>query len=97
MELRVHPAAREELNVALDWCQSRFGARVAAKLLHRFELAGELLMRQPDIGTPASSQARKLPLRRFPYTMVYRAEGKVVHVLALMHQNRTPDYWAKGR
>ncbi len=30
--------------------------------------------------TPARAQARKLPLRGFPYTIVYRVDGDVVHV-----------------
>lgn len=44
--------------------------------------------------SPSSSgQARKFPFGQFPYTLVYRIEGPVIHVLALMHQSRMPDYW----
>jgi toxin ParE1/3/4 len=97
MPLRVHPAARGELHRALEWSRGHFGARVAWRLQTRFEAAGEMLLRQPGIGTPARAEARKLPLRGFPYTIVYRVDGDVVHVLALMHQSRMPDYWVGRR
>lgn len=93
MDLLVHPAARRELNDALDWCHANYGRRVAARLLRRFDLAGQMLMREPGLGTLAPGSARTLPLRQFPYTLVYRVEGAVVHVIALMHQSRMPEYW----
>jgi len=48
------------------------------------------------LGTDAKAGARRLPMSRFPYTLVYRIEGEVIHVIALMHQSRMPDYW-RGR
>jgi toxin ParE1/3/4 len=40
---------------------------------------------------------RKLPLGRFPYTLVYRIDGDTVRVLAFMHQSRKPEYWLRRR
>ena len=91
--LRVHPAARREIDDAFDWCKAKYGRRVAARLLRRFELAGQMLMREPGLGTPAPSNARTLPLSDFPYTLIYQVEGAHIHVIALMHQSRLPDYW----
>lgn len=93
MQVVVHPAARQELSDALDWCQARYGPRVAARLLRRFNLAGKMLMREPGLGTPAFGGARTLPLRQFPYTLVYRVDGAVCDVVALQHQSRMPGYW----
>lgn len=96
MRLNVHPAARRELDAALEWSKATFGPRTAARLQRRFEQAGQMLMREPALGTPGEGQARRLPLNHFPFTLVYRVEGAVIHVLALMHQSREPGYW-KGR
>ncbi|MCB2022872.1 MAG: type II toxin-antitoxin system RelE/ParE family toxin [Burkholderiaceae bacterium] len=93
MQLIVHPAARRELDAALEWSKATFGRRTAARMQRRFEQAGRMLMREPAIGTSASRGARKLPLSSFPFTLVYRVEGSVIHVLALMHQSREPGYW----
>ena len=96
MTVWVHPAAQRELDDAFDWCRAKYGRSVAARLLRRFELAGQILVREPGLGTPASDSARTLPLNEFPYTLVYRVDGARLHVIALMHQSRMPGYW-QGR
>lgn len=101
MQIRVHEVTQRELHHAIDRSKALYGVRLAARLYRRFELAGELLMRQPEIGTPAAAGARKFPLRGFPYTLVYRVEGRaeesIIHILALSHQSRKPDYWVRRR
>jgi plasmid stabilization system protein ParE len=94
MHLAVHPAARLELERALDWVRGEFGPAVAARLRRRVDEAGRLILREPNLGTPAAAGARKFPLGSFPYTLVYRVEGESVHVVAFMHQSRMPEYWA---
>ena len=93
MRLVVHPAARLELDAALARSKVDFGPGTAARLLRRFDRSGQMLLGQPMLGTAASAGARKLPMSRFPYTLVYRIEGEVIHVIALMHQSRAPGYW----
>lgn len=95
MQIRVHPAAQQELNRAIDWCLKHYGRRLAVRLYRRFELAGELLLRQPEIGTQAVAGTRTLPLGAFPYTVVYRADESCIHILALSHQSRRPHYWVR--
>lgn len=96
MQLVVHPAARLELDAALGRSSIEFGPDTAARLRLRFDRSGLMLLRHPTLGTTTSAGVRKLPMGRFPYTLVYRIEGEVIHVIALMHQSRRPDYW-RGR
>ena len=93
MQIVVHPAAQQELDAALQWSKTTFGHGTATRLQRRFEQAGQMLMRQPAIGTPGASQARKLRLSRFPYSLVYRLHGDVIMVIAVAHQSRHPGYW----
>lgn len=95
MRLIVHPAARREFGQALAWTRAEFGSQVAARLQRRIAGVGRLLLREPEIGTPTVARARKFPLGPFPYTLVYRAEGEQIHVIALMHQRRLPEYWVR--
>jgi len=37
--------------------------------------------------------ARRLPLRRFPYFIVYRELQEYLEVVAFAHQSRRPGYW----
>lgn len=96
MRLVVHPAAQLELDAALARSKADFGPGTSGRLLRRFDRSGKMLLRHPTLGTVGGAGARKLPMGRFPYTLVYRLEGDVIHVIALMHQSRTPDYW-RGR
>jgi plasmid stabilization system protein ParE len=96
MRLIVHPAARRELDAAIEWSKASFGHRTAQRLQRTFDRAGRLLMHEPRIGTPDAAPVRKLQLGRFPYTLVYRVYGDVVIVIALAHQSREPGYW-QGR
>jgi plasmid stabilization system protein ParE len=93
MRLVVHPAAQGELDAALTRSRERFGPDVSARLLRRFDQSGQILLRHPTLGAVAAGQVRKLPMGPFPYTLVYRIEGDVIHVIALMHQSREPGYW----
>lgn len=95
MQVVVHPAAQRELDAALQWSKTTFGHRAAARLQRRFELAGQMLMRQPALGTLDAGQARKLRLGKFPYSLVYRSHGKVIMVIAVAHQSREPGYWTR--
>lgn len=95
MRLIVLPAAQREFDAALEWSKVTFGQGTAARLQRRFEQAGRMLMRQPALGAPASNQTRKLPLGKFPYSLVYRVQGQVIAVIAVAHQNRQPEYWKK--
>jgi len=97
--LIVHPAAVCELDEALTWCRERFGRRVSDNLLKQFDRAAALLKAHPELGTADDAGARRLPLPRFPYTLVYRiqGDGQQVVVLALHHQRREAGYWVERR
>jgi toxin ParE1/3/4 len=93
MQLIFHPAARLELDVALQWSKTAFRDRTAARLRRRFDQAGQMLIREPALGASVSSQARRFPLRQFPYTLGYRVQSETITVIAVTHQSREPGYW----
>ena len=102
MHLLVHPAAECEMAHALAWARQNFGAAVSVRLAQRIGQAGELLLREPDLGTPAAAGTRQLPLTGYPYSLVYRVTGRVagsevMHVLAFRHHSRLPNYWKRRR
>lgn len=47
----------------------------------------------PDAGSPLGKRDRRRAVSGFPYSIVYRAEGERVLVLAVMHHRRKPGYW----
>lgn len=56
------------------------------------------LGRWPDAGVALESLTidpplRRVPVRRFPYHVVYLLTDHAVRILAVAHDRRRPDYW----
>lgn len=94
MILEFRPAARRELVAALRWYLSDGGPAVAERFAGVVEHATRLLTAMPQLGTPShAGPTRSWPLKRFPYTLVYRVQGELLTVMAVAHQSREPGYW----
>lgn len=76
----------------------RYYATFAPELGHEFvievERACSLLAEHNALGPRCDSRHRRLALRRFPYTIIYRVDGAVVRIVAVAHKRRGPEYWA---
>lgn len=85
---------------------ARFYAREAnAELGHAFvseferstfERSTELLLGQPHLGSVWRGVVRRLPMRRFPYNVIYYLRESEIRILAIAHQSRKPGFW-RGR
>lgn len=71
-------------------------AELGQAFLSEFERSIELLLEHPKFGAVWRGATRRLPLRRFPYSLVYELREDEVRVLAVAHQRRRPGFW-KGR
>ena len=47
----------------------------------------------PLSGSPTSKNARRILVKDFPFSVVYRLTDDGVTVLAVAHNSRYPDYW----
>ncbi len=98
----IRPAASQELAEAAVHYRIEAGLALALAFTQAVQLAMNQLEREPRLGTPApfeSASRRGLrcwPLRRFPYTLIYRHQGELPTLLAVAHQRRAPAYW-RGR
>jgi plasmid stabilization system protein ParE len=92
----LHPQAASELEEAFHFYSEQGGARLAQTFLAEFERVATLLVSNPDFGTPSSGGRRSFPLRRFPYSLIYRAKAAEITILVVGHQHRRPGYW-RGR
>jgi plasmid stabilization system protein ParE len=97
--LGIDPAAEEELRAAVAWYEMQrrgLGARFFAEVGRVLDL----ILRHPGIGSPvprvrAQYGTRRVPLRRFPYFIVYREQGEEIQVIAVAHASRKPGYWRR--
>jgi hypothetical protein len=85
------PARREFLAqvVRYDQEQSGLGARFTSAV----EEATALAIAFPLAGSSASKNTRKVLLKQFPFSVVYRADDNGIVVFAIAHHSRRPGYW----
>ena len=96
--IRVEDAARNELRVVVAWYEERrrgLGGEFFAEVEHTLDL----IERHPGLGAsvprvPIERGTRRLPLRRFPYTIVYREAETEIQIIAFSHSSRKPGYWS---
>lgn len=93
MNVSVSPAAQQELIDGALFYAERADRELGLAFIAEFEHARELLSTNPEIGAQWRGSTRRLPLRRFPYNLVYQIRPQEVWVVALAHQRRRPVYW----
>lgn len=53
----------------------------------------ELIRHYPEVGQPLGPRLRKLVIKRFPYSLIYRWDEQHILILAVAHHRRRPGYW----
>lgn len=96
MSWSLSPAAEEELNQAAAYYREQASVALAGAFLDEFERAANLIVEHPGLGTLASRGRRLMPLRRFPFSLLYRVEVDEIRISAVAHHRRRPGYW-RGR
>lgn len=79
MTYSLHPEAAKELEDAFTFYREQGGIGLAHAFLAEFERVASLLVSNPDFGTPSRGGRRSFPLRRFPYSLIYRAYDRCLH------------------
>lgn len=87
-----HPEVKEDIQSTYHWYQEQaegLGDDFLAELEASYEVISEL----PDTWPIFQKNFRRYLLARFPYSVVYRKRGKIIFVVAIMHNRRKPGYW----
>jgi plasmid stabilization system protein ParE len=68
------------------------------RLWSDIKAAIELISEHASIGEPVRrigvrESVRRVPLRRFPFLLVYREHPDHLEIVALAHTSRKPKYW----
>ena len=97
MSYSLHRGAELDLLEAARFYRREGGAKLANRFLDEFERVAGLLVRFPDIGTPAGDLCRVQSLHDFPYSVIYRVTEGHIRVLVVRGHLRDPEYGASRR
>lgn len=96
MSPSVSPEAEWELTDGALFYARESGADLGLAFIAEFERSLALLCTHPELGA-SWRKRRRLPLRKFPYSVVYYVRGEELRVVALAHHARRPEYWARRK
>lgn len=98
--VRPNAEAEEEFRHYIRWYENET-AGLGDRLWSEIEAAIELISARPAIGEVVRrirvrGTVRRIPLRHFPFLLVYREHHDHLEIVALAHTSRKPNYW-RGR
>ncbi|MCD6197453.1 MAG: type II toxin-antitoxin system RelE/ParE family toxin [Deltaproteobacteria bacterium] len=92
MTFSFHPAARRELNEAVDYyedCQPGLGY----EFLEEVYATIARILHYPNAWSQISRRARRCLTKRFPYGVIYQVKEDHIRIVAVAHSHRRPGYW----
>ena len=93
MSYHFHPEAESEHLETVAYYETR-QAGLGASYLAEFESVMEGVCEAPNrYPIERSPDIRRISLRRFPFTVLFRESEGTVQVLAVAHHHRRPSYW----
>jgi toxin ParE1/3/4 len=93
LKVGLHPLATHDLNTATNDYKKNATRTIASNFLMEFRRSVALIGQFPKLATKADGVFRRLPLNRYPYTLIYLVEVNEVRIMAVAHDRSAPDYW----
>ena len=78
--------------IAHRWYRAR-SHDAAMRFRHEVTQAIERIITSPNRWPVVFKGARRVQVRRFPFSIVYRESSDLIEVIAVAHQVRRPNYW----
>jgi plasmid stabilization system protein ParE len=94
--LRFSPRALRETGEAQEWYEAQTPG-LGEEFVAALELQLKRLEQAPLLYAEIIPGVRRALLPRFPYGVFYVVRGELVHVLAVLHDARSPGRWPRSR
>lgn len=92
VKIIVRPAAAADIEDAHQWYRDK-RPELGAEFLVAVRQAGARIRDNPEAYPVVHREARRIRLRRFPYSLLYRVYPDVIVVVACIHGRRDPLIW----
>ena len=90
MRILFRPQSRAEVLEAQTWYESRAGG-LGLEFARAVEPTVASTVRNPEAFGIITSDCRRVLLRRFPFSLIYRVRGDEFLVIAVFHHRRDPS------
>ena len=92
MTSALHPDAERELLEAARFYEKTV-VGLGLEFIAEVERAASLIVANPEIGQRLDPILRRVLLKKFPFSVIYRTNASGTNVIAIAHQSRRPGYW----
>lgn len=89
-----HPYAEAEITEAAQYYDAHKSG-LGSDFLGEVELGLDQISTSPEASQRIARRARRKPLWRFPYNLIYAVYPDRIRIVACAHQKRRPFYWRK--
>lgn len=100
MRHELDAAAYRDAIEAADWFERQDRGR-GEDFLDEVDAAIDRIVAAPEGGsrleTSDDPAVRRMPMKRFPYVVIYEQRPDGICILAVAHTRRRPDYWSSRR
>ena len=93
MKVSIAAEAERELTESARYYAQQANIELGLAFITEFERSVDVLRLHPELGARWRSESRRMPLRRFPYSIIYSLSNDEIRILAIAHQRRKPGYW----
>lgn len=92
LELTFHPDVSNEVKASYDWYQQKADG-LGDDFISELESAYQAIIEFPRTWPKFQGGFQRFLLARFPFSIIYRKNGNLIYVVAVMHNSRKPGYW----
>lgn len=90
--VRFAAAARDEFLAEVAF-YNEAQAGLGQRFTEAIEKAVALALAFPSVGSPLKSGTRRVVVKDFPFSLIYKPLAQDIVVYAVAHQSRRPMYW----
>ena len=90
--VKIQGQASAEADEAAAWYEAQCPG-LGVEFVLELDAAMERAASSPEVYAMRYREARRVLLRRFPYSVYFVFENRVIEVLAVLHQHQEPSLW----
>ena len=90
--VRIRPEAASDVGEAVEWYEGQRPG-LGVEFVLELDAAIERAALNPEAYAIRYQGARRVLIRRFPYSVYYLVEAAAIEIFGVLHQHRVPEAW----